>query len=248
MTALVTVDTRQLEAAANEIGLAAAVIQRTAYRSLNAVAAKAMTRTRREIVSQVNLTQSYVRERISLRKASPGAMTAVVSARKRATRLATYAARQVTKAVKAPKNLSPEARAKYMAKLKGDKLRGIAAGRKQAGIAVSVKRGGGRKIMAGGFMIPLRAGKADGANGMGVFIRTGGARNARDVVAQEIYTGKGSRRPRAVESGDVRHLYGPSVDQVMNGVIDDIAPDVQAELEAALLRQARYEFGKALKK
>lgn len=248
MTALVRVDATELEAAARQIGIAADVIERTAYRAINTVAAKAMTRTRREIVGQVNLTQTYVRERIRLYKAKPGDLTAVVSARHRSTRLATYAARQMTRAVKAPKDMSPEARAKYMAKLKGDKLRGIAAGRKQAGIAVSVKRGGGRKIMAGGFMIPLRAGKADGANGMGVFIRTGGARNARDVVSQEIYTGKGSKRPMAVESGDVRHLYGPSVDQVMNGVIDDIAPDVQAELEAALLRQARYEFGKALKK
>lgn len=248
MTSLVRVDASELEAAARQIGVAADVIERTAYRAINTVAAKAMTRTRREIVSQVNLTQTYVRQRIALRKAGKGDLTAVVSARKRATRLATYAARQVTKAVKAPKDLSPEARAKYMAKLKGDKLRGIAAGRKQAGIAVSVKRGGGRKIMAGGFMIPLRSGKADGGNGMGVFIRTGGARNARDVVSQEIYTGKGSKRQGAVESGDIRHLYGPSVDQVMKGVINDMAPDVQAELEAAIVRQASYELEKALKK
>lgn len=248
MTSLVRVDASELEAAARQIGIAADVLERTVYRAINTVAAKAMTRTRREIVSQVNLTQTYVRERIALRKAGKGDLTAVVSARKRATRLATYAARQVTKAVKAPKDLSPEARAKYMAKLKGDKLRGIAAGRKQAGISVSVKRGGGRKIMAGGFMVPLRAGKVDGGNGMGVFIRTGGERNKRDVIAQEIYHGKGSKRPRAVESGDVRHLYGPSVDQVMKGVINDMAPDVQAELEAAIARQAGYEFEKALKK
>jgi Prophage minor tail protein Z (GPZ) len=248
MTVLLKVDASEIEALAKDIGVAAAVIERTLYRAINTVAGKAMTRTRREIVSQVNLTQTYVRERIALRKANKGDMTAVVAARKRATRLATYGARQRMKAVKAPKSLSSEARAKYMAKLTGDKLRGIPAGKKQAGVSVSVKRGGSRKLMAGGFMVPLRAGNVAGGNAMGVFIRTGGARNARDLISQEISTSKGSKRPRAVESGNARHLYGPSVDQVMKSVINDISPDVSAELEAAIRRQAQYEFEKALKK
>ena len=58
---------------------------------------------------------------------------------------------------------------------------------------------------------------------MGVFIRTG--------------TGK----------KDIKHRYGPSVDQLFRGVIKDVAPDVQAELEAALIRQANYEFSKVTK-
>lgn len=225
MTVLLQVDAGQLEAAAKDIGVGAAAIQRTLFRAINSVAAKAMTRTRREIVSQVNLKPAYVRERIALRKAGKDELTAVVAARQRATRLATYGAIQRVKAVKPPKSLSPEARAKYMAKLKGDKLRGIAPGKKQAGIAVSVKRGGGRKLMSGGFMIPLRAGKVAGAvNGLGVFLRTGPGRK------------------------DISHRYGPSVDQVMKGVIKDISPDVSAELEAAIRRQAGYEFENALKK
>ena len=77
---------------------------------------------------------------------------------------------------------------------------------------------------AGQWLKANNVGKAEGGNGMGVFIRTG--------------TGK----------RDIKHLYGLSVDQVFNSVSDTIAPDVEAELEAALLRQARYEFAKALGK
>jgi Prophage minor tail protein Z (GPZ) len=246
MTVLLKVDASEIEALAKDIGVAASVIERTLYRAINTVAGKAMTRTRREIVSQVNLTQTYVRERIELRKANRGDLTAVVYARDRATRLATYNARQRTKAVKAPKKLSPESRAKYMAKLKGDKLRGIPAGKKQAGIYVNVKRGGSRKLMAGGFMIPLRAGKVAGGNAMGIFIHTASRRNDRDIMAQDIeYKVKGNG---SVESGDIRHLYGPSVDQVMRGIINDISPDVSVELDAAIRRQAIYEFEKAMRR
>lgn len=208
MSSFVQIDVRQLESAANEIGIAASVVQRTIYRAINGVAAKAMTRARRDIVSQVNLSAKYVRERISLRKAGPGSLRAVIAGRQRPTRLATYGARQVTK---------------NAARAKGDPARNISPGRKQAGVSVSVKKGGGRKTMRGAFLIPLRAGQVGGANGMGVFMRTGPGRK------------------------DIQHKYGPSVDDVLSGVIKTMESDVQSELEAALLRQARYEFGKALK-
>lgn len=232
MSSLVKLDLSKLQAVADELGIAVSVVERTAYRAINGVASKTMTRARREIVSQVNLSQKYVRDRMELTKAGPGKLRAVIAGRQRNTRLVTYDAKQLT------------ARAK---RAKGDTARGIKPGRKQAGVAVSVKAGSGRKVMPGAFLIPLRAGKVDGANGMGVFIRTGSKRNIASVVGQEIYTGAGTAKAGGVESGDIRHLYGPSVDQVLDGVIDTIQPDVQSELEAAVLRQAKFEFAKALK-
>lgn len=221
MSGPVIVNPELLKKVADELGLAAAVVARTVYRSLNSVAGKNTTRSRREVVSRVNLKDKYVRDRMDLQKASPKRATAVIAARRRSTTLATYGALQKVKAAPEPKN------GKRRHPLRGDPLRGIPAGKIQAGISVSVKRGSGRKIVEGGksFFVPLQAGSRGGAaNGFGVFIRTGSGRRA------------------------IRHQYGPSVNDVLRQVFPDIQPDVQAELEAALLRQARYEFGKALGK
>lgn len=232
MSSFVRLDTSQLEAAATELGIAASAVQRTAYRAINGVAAKTMTRARREIVSQVNLSAKYVRDRLDLRKANPGSLRAVISGRQHSTRLATYKAIQKTMTAR---------------RAKGDAKRGIPAGRKQAGVSVSVTRGGSRKTMRGAFMIPLRSGAVAGGNGMGVFIRTGRAKNQRPLIDVGAGFKKNSSAPGRVESGDIRHLYGPSVDDVLSGVINTIEPDVQSELAVALVRQARFEFGKALK-
>lgn len=120
------------------------------------------------ISDRYNLPASYVTAQFSTRLGAGDAPVAVVAARKRAVRLARFGALQLTKA-------APRA--------KGDAKRGIAPGRKQAGVSVNVVRANGRKPMKGAFMMPLRAGKVDGGNGMGVFIR------------------EGSR---------LKHLYGPS--------------------------------------
>jgi len=94
---IVVVNKELLEQVARELGLGADVVEKTAYRAVNAVAAKNLTRSRREITSQVNLTASYVRDRMGLRKAGPSQTAATIYARRRATRLATYGAKQVTR-------------------------------------------------------------------------------------------------------------------------------------------------------
>lgn len=190
---------------AKDLKNAAQVLQRAEYRAINKVASKAVTRSRREIVSRVNLTQTYVRERMELRPATPRRPEAFVVARVRHTRLATYGAKQVTVAAK---------------RAKGDKLRGIGAGRKQAGVMVGVTRAKGKRRMPGAFLVPLRAGKAGGLNGMGVFIR---------------------------EGKRIRHLYGPSVDQVFRGILPALQQQVADDLEKAVLEQTEYEVRKALK-
>ena len=226
MSRIVVVNKELLEQVARELGLGADVVEKTAYRAVNAVAAKNMTRSRREITAIVNLTPAYVRERMALRKANAGARVAVIAARRRPTTLKTYGARQVTRKDRGAKRGTGHNGGKLWGihAGSGDPSRNIAAGSVPAGITVKELRRSPRQKLPGAFFMPLRAGKAEGGNGMGVFIRTG--------------TGK----------RDLKHLYGLSVDQVFRNVIDAIAPDVETELEEALLRQARYEFAKALGK
>lgn len=187
---------------------AATSTERTVYRAINKVASKTLTRSRREIVSQVMLTQTYVRERMSLQKAGPNRNFAVITARQRPTTLATYGAKQLTRQAK---------------KAKGDARRSIPAWRKQAGVSVKVKRAGSRKQMRGAFFVPLKAGAVAAGNGVGVFVRTG--------------TG----------TKDIKHLYGPSVDQVFRTVREKVKPEVERELRVELKRLAALEAGKAIK-
>lgn len=205
MAFTIKLDRGPLAQVAKDLRNAEAVIAKAEYRAINKVTNKAMTSSRREIISRVNLTQAYVRERMSVQPATQGRPVAYISARVRGTRLATYGARQVMRS-------APKAR--------GDKRRSIPAGKKQAGITVSVKRGSGRKKMPGAFFMPLRAGKVAGGNGMGVFWRYG---------------------------KEIEQLYGPSVDQVFKGVIPDIEPEIQADLNKTAADQLEYEIRKALK-
>jgi len=207
MSLKLSVDVRALDALVRDLKDADKVLGRAQYRAVNQVASKAYTRSRREIASRVNLKQDYIKGRMSLVKATQDRAVAIIRARIRATRLATYAAKQLTAA-------APRAR--------GDALRGIPAGRKQSGVQVGVKKGS-RKTLRGAFLLPLRAGKLDGGNGMGVFTRTGRGRNA------------------------IKHAYGPSVDQVFRGVIRDIEKDIGAELSEVILKKTEYEVRKALK-
>lgn len=134
-----------------------AAIARAKVRALNKVAATTRTEASKQIRQAVKLPASYVNKPgvLEVIKAQADGNEAIIRARKRPIRLATYGAKQLTKA-------APRA--------KGDALRGIAAGRKQAGVSVNVT--GSRKKMPGAFLIPLKNG-----NGFGLFTRTGPARN-----------------------------------------------------------------------
>lgn len=177
--------------------------ERAGYRAVNAVAARVTTQARRDIAAQVNLPQSYIADQMRTDKASAANPVAVIRLRMRAVRLARFAAAQVTKtAVRA----------------KGDARRGIQKGRKQAGVAVKVARQGGRKTMPRAFLIPLRAGKSDGGNGMGVFVRVGKGRDA------------------------IEHKYGPSPDQLFRRWRVEAAPDIKRMLAETYASQLRYEL------
>ncbi|MDQ7990177.1 MAG: hypothetical protein REI09_11145 [Candidatus Dactylopiibacterium sp.] len=112
------------------------------------------------IADRYNLEAAYVKGRFRL-TVQAGSPIAYVSARRRATRLARFDARQLTTAAKSGR------------RAKGDRLRKISPGTKQAGVSWKVMRNAARTKSRKHFLIPLRAGKVDGGNGMGVFFRYG---------------------------------------------------------------------------
>lgn len=173
---------------------------RAAYRAVNTVAARVSTMAKREIAAQINLPESYIAQQTRTQPATAAMPVAEVRMRLRAVRLARFSAAQITK---------PARRAK------GDPRRGIGAGSKQAGVAVKVARTGGRKIMPGAFLVPLRAGNTAGGNGMGVFVRKG---------------------------RDIKHLYGPSPDQLFRRWRSEAAPDIKRLLFQAYASQLRFEL------
>lgn len=175
------------------------------YRAVNRVASKTRTAASKRIRQDVRLKAGYVNQNLKVaKKARREDPTAVIRARRRPTRLARYGAKQLTKR-------APEAQ--------GDPLRGIASGRKAAGVAVNVDRSTGRSKMPGAFLIPLQT-----AGVMGLFIRTGAGRD------------------------DIKHLYGPSVDQVFRSVLPEIQGGVSQNLETEYRRQLAFAVRKEAKK
>lgn len=192
-----------LQKAATRIRSTPEASKAAAYRAANAVAAKVVTQAKREISAQINLTQRYIAEQTRTTKASSRNPVAEIRMRMRAVTLARFAAKQVTRVAR---------------RAKGDARRGIPAGRKQAGVGVKVNRQGGRRIMPGAFLIPLRAGRVAGGNGFGVFTRTGKGRDA------------------------IKHHYGPSPDQLFRRWISESKPDIRRMLADAYASQLRYEL------
>lgn len=150
----------------------------------NDVAETVISRAATDITQRYNLPASDIREKFSLRLAKRFDDVAIVAVRKRGTRLARYDAQQLT--VAAPR-------------AKGDKRRGIPAGRKQAGVSVQVLRGGPRKEMKDAFFLPLRGGSKAGVNGMSIFWRY---------------------------EKDIEHMYGPSPHQAFRRWIKENNPKI----------------------
>lgn len=197
---MIVVGSIELKRAANALRKVPQAAERAAYRAVNTVSNKVMTRAVREIGAEINLPQSYIREQMSITPATLGKPMAIVRARIRDVRLARFAAKQIT---------APARRAR------GDKRRGIPAGRKQAGVSVKVARDGGRTRMPGAFLLPLRAGKVDGGNGMGIFVRY------KNII---------------------EHRYGPAPYQLFRRWKDEKAPDVRRMLLDAYRAQLRFEL------
>lgn len=176
------------------------VLAKAQMRAVNKAASTARTEGSKAIRDDVRLSAKYVNQNLVIKdKATRQKHKAIVSGRVRPTRLARYGAKQLTRKAKTS--------------AAGDPVRGIPAGRKQAGVSVAVSKSGRRKKMRNAFLVPLRS-----AGNMGVFIRTGSGKN------------------------NIKHLYGPSVSQVFTDVRETIEPTALFEMSREFRRQIRLEL------
>lgn len=216
----IKIDHDQVDRAADDLRIHSRAVTRAAYRAINATAARVTTRVRRDIASQIVLPQKEIRDLMQVSKASSDRLESVIRMRVRPLRLARFGARQITRTARSAK---------------GDARRGIPAGRKQAGVSVKVARAGARKRMPGAFLLPLRAGRQGGGNGWGIFVRNGSS-GMKQAVAAGASVGKHAWR------GGIRHLYGPSPDQLLRRWREEKSAEVHQLLQQTFDSQLRYEL------
>lgn len=161
----VTIDVSQVERLADRLaGLTAVEIARQNVRALNETMDRTYDLSRDRITTGVNLSDEYLRRRMTTQPATEQRPTAEITAsgaRNAMSRLVTYpvAARP------APKK-SMRSRRKVFSPM------GIGMSQKQDGIDVSVVRGSENYIERG-FLMPLKSpGEDSGYHGFGVFART----------------------------------------------------------------------------
>lgn len=136
-----------------------AEIQRATVAAVNATVVETRDQAAREMVGKVNLSASYIRDKMRIVRASGKRPEGAVIVQRRAVPLARFKAQQLVAS-------APRA--------KGDRSRKIVKGTKQAGVSVEVRRGQ-RKRLRRAFLVPLANG-----NGVGIFVRFGKERKAID--------------------------------------------------------------------
>jgi hypothetical protein len=165
---------------------------------------------RDRMIKNINLEDSYVKGKMSLEKATAGRPTSTIQAASRDTVLGRFDARPVT----APTVTSSTG-------LKGNQRLGIQPGRKQAGVALRVKRDQVNvDFVPRGFLLPLRAGKVEGGNGWGVFARS--------------------------KNGKLKHRYGPSPYQLFRHQIPGLSDEADESFEIDVLDRVDDLIRKAL--
>jgi hypothetical protein len=196
----------------------AQVAEKAAALAINDMTRKVYARSKKKIMSSVNLNASYLdgrdgsEPRLKITKfAKPGTLSASIVGRNRATSLNRFDAKQL------------------YAPAKG-------GGRKKAGVSVHVKRS--RKIPKA-FFVNLKAGNADGGN-TGVAIRLPAGERIKGKKLPGKPLGSSSR------DQDVYLLYGPSVEQLFrNQVANEGLKYVEDHLDDEFQRQfARLTSGR----
>ncbi|WP_018875287.1 phage tail protein [Thioalkalivibrio sp. ALJ8] len=204
-----TIDTSNIGAARRFLRGVQRAAQNASYRAVNRTAQQTRTQASRRIRQEVRLPARYVNDNLKVVKRARRDDPTAII---RGRRRPTRLARFGAKPI-----------TKRAAGARGDALRGIGAGRKAAGVSVNVGRTSGRSKMPGAFLIPLSSVRTNVFGGqqrdrtghMGVFVRTGSGRGA------------------------IRHLYGPSVDQLFNR----LRRDLQAETTGLLSREYERQLG-----
>lgn len=96
-------------------------------------------------------------------------------------------------------------------------------GSRGRGVRVMVKPGAA-KYLKRGFLMPLRSGADGELRNMGLAIRTDGSAPSAAFKPKKI-------------SDHLYLLYGLSVDVLFRGVIDEVSPEIQDDMEAEFFRQ-----------
>lgn len=158
-------DVQQLEELSASLGkIASGVEGDVAVKALNAAAQRTFDEARKRMISKVNLTDEYVRDKMTFREGTVDTLQATISVEGSDTRdtpLTRFDTQMVLAGASSPKS-----------KLKGNAALGIPVGLKQAGVKVEVTRGNASSgFVPRGFLLPLKKGKEAGGNGFGVFSR-----------------------------------------------------------------------------
>lgn len=219
-------DISRVERLADQLaGLNGEEFGRAALTVVNRVIDETYELARPRMIRTINLTDSYVRERMRVEYASnpnnvKGAIVAS-GARQDMTILARYDSRQTLRNVNWSNDRIRSMGKKFgpwpgWTQRTGDSLRGVPENYKVKGMTVEVTRGS-RKPIENAFYMPLRNG-----NGMGLFTREGDGKK------------------------DYRHRYGPSVYQLFSFVAKGLVQEVGDTLETQLADEAERLLQKAL--
>jgi hypothetical protein len=183
-------------------------IGRASVTALNEVVDRTYELARDKMIAGINLTDDYLRRRMTLQHATPGKPVASITAsgaRNAITVLGRYDAKPV---IVANNKGRPG---------KGNKALGIPSGQKQAGVTVEVTRGNvSDGFVPRGFLLPLNRGTEAGGNGMGVFART------KDGKLRHRY------------GPSVYQLFAYQVERIVNDVTDDLEDTLAEQVDLAL--------------
>jgi hypothetical protein len=243
MTTLdISIETTQLERLADRLDrLDIRSIGETNVRAVNAVAKRGFDESVRRMTSRVNLTEQYVRDRMTVEPANdPRKPEATIIAfraggRKpgmRATNLRQYGVVQLTvptrftndnpKIVKRAMGANPRKPGGFLPwkKRVGDPQAGIPLGQKAAGLSVEVVRGD-RKIITIAFMRRMPNGETL------VMARKKGERGA----------GKGKGKIEALHSLSVWQLFRSTIPEVVPLILNDLEETVAEELDTTIRKE-----------
>lgn len=181
-----------------------------AVETVNAVAGRTYDLSRERMVAGINLTDEYLRQRMSIELASNGKAEASIiasGAKNDTTVLGRFDAKP---------NVVPNRSRK--GKRKGNAALGIAPGSRQLGVTVQVTRGSTKDFQFG-FLLPLKRGTQSGGNGFGVFTRKPGSKNITHRYGPSVY-----------------QLFAAQIKLLDEEVNDDLETTLGKQIDAAVGR------------
>lgn len=194
---------RLAQASGEEIG-------RASVTALNEVVDRTYELARDRMIAGINLSDDYLRRRMTVAHATPGKPVASITAsgaRNDMSVLGRFDAKPVLVANKKKTNAGAV----------GPRKLPFPAGQKQAGVTVEVTRGQTSDgFVPRGFLLPLNKGTEAGGNGLGVFARTK----------------EGKLRHRYGPS--VYQLFAYQVERVIGDVTDDLEDTLAEQVDLAL--------------